>query len=81
MVWSRRTLCREGWELMFSKGDVDSILKQLQKEWGSDPQWEQLLRQAYLGMARADAGIALGPLDPRVIAIIEQHQKVAAQHA
>jgi hypothetical protein len=66
---------------MFSKEDVDSILKQLQKEWGSDPQWEQLLRQAYLGMARADAGIALGPLDPRVIAIIEQHQKIAAQHA
>jgi hypothetical protein len=66
---------------MFSKEDVDAILKQLQKEWGSDPQWEQLLRQAYLGMARADAGIALGPLDPRVIAIIEQHQKVAAQQA
>jgi hypothetical protein len=66
---------------MFSKEDVDSILKQLQKEWGSDPQWEQLLRQAYLGMARADAGIALGPLDPRVIAIVEQHQKVAAQQA
>ncbi|HYY15486.1 MAG TPA: hypothetical protein VE965_02375 [Gammaproteobacteria bacterium] len=66
---------------MFSKEDVDSILKQLQKEWGSDPQWEQLLRQAYLGMARADAGITLGPLDPRVIAIIKQHQKVAAQHA
>jgi hypothetical protein len=66
---------------MLSKEDVDSILKQLQKEWGSDPQWEQLLRQAYLGMARADAGIALGPLDPRVIAIIEQHQRVAAQQA
>jgi hypothetical protein len=66
---------------MFSKEDVESILKQLQKEWGSDPQWEQLLRQAYLGMARADAGAALGQLDPRVIAIIEQHQKVAAQQA
>jgi hypothetical protein len=81
MVWSRQTKCRGGWELMFSKEDVDSILKQLQKEWGSDPQWEQLLRQAYLGMARADAGAALGQLDPRVIAIIEQHQKVAAQQA
>jgi hypothetical protein len=66
---------------MFSKEDVDSILKQLQKEWESDPQWEQLIRQAYLGMARADAGVPLGPLDPRVIAIIEQHQKVAAQQA
>jgi hypothetical protein len=66
---------------MFAKEQVDSILNQLQKEWGSDPQWEQLLRQAYLGMARADAGAPLGQLDPRVIATIEQHQKVAAKRA
>jgi hypothetical protein len=66
---------------MFSKEEVDSILNQLRKEWGSDPQWEQLLRQAYLGMARADAGVPLGQLDPRVTAIIEQHQKVAAKRA
>jgi hypothetical protein len=29
----------------------------------------------YLGMARADAGVALGNLDPRVIKIIQQQQR------
>jgi hypothetical protein len=61
--------------LMFSKEQVESILKQLKQQWGNDPNWEQLLRDTYLGMARADAGQALGNLDPRVIAIIQQHQK------
>jgi hypothetical protein len=61
--------------LMFSKEEVESIEKQLRQEWGTDPNWEQLLRDMYLGMARADAGVALGNLDPRVIKIIQQHQK------
>jgi hypothetical protein len=60
---------------MFSKAQVDAILNQLTQEWHADPQWEQLLRDAYLGMARADAGVALGDLDPRVITIIQQHQR------
>ena len=61
--------------LMFSKEEVESILNQLRQEWGTDPNWEQLLRDVYLGMARADGGAALGNLDPRVIKIIQQHQK------
>lgn len=60
--------------LMFSKEQVESILTQLKQEWETDPNWEQLLRDVYLGMARADAGVALGNLDPRVIKIIQQHQ-------
>ncbi len=60
---------------MFSKDQVESILKQLQQEWGTDPNWERLIRDVYLGMARADAGVALGNLDPRVIKIIEQYRK------
>ena len=61
--------------LMFSKEEVESILNQLRQEWGTDPNWEQLLRDVYLGMARADGGVALGNLDPRVIKVIQQHQK------
>jgi hypothetical protein len=61
--------------LMFSKEQVESILNQLKQEWETDPNWEQLLRDVYLGMARADAGMALGNLDPRVIKIIQQHQR------
>jgi hypothetical protein len=60
---------------MFSKEEVESILNQLRQEWGTDPNWEQLLRDVYLGMARADSGAALGNLDPRVIKVIQQHQK------
>jgi hypothetical protein len=61
--------------LMFSKEEVESIVNQLKQEWGTDPNWEQLIRDVYLGMARADAGVALGNLDPRVIKIIQQHQR------
>jgi hypothetical protein len=60
---------------MLGKEEVDSILNQLRQEWGSDPNWEQLLRDVYLGIARADGGVALGTLDPRVIKLIQQHQK------
>jgi hypothetical protein len=62
---------------MLGKEEVESILHQLRQEWGSDPNWEQLLRDVYLGIARADGGVALGDLDPRVISIIQQHQKQA----
>jgi hypothetical protein len=61
--------------LMFSKEQVESILNQLRQEWETDPNWEQLLRDVYVGMARADAGVALGNLDPRVVKIIQQHQQ------
>jgi hypothetical protein len=60
---------------MLGREEVESILHQLRQEWGSDPNWEQLLRDVYLGIARADGGVALGDLDPRVISIIQQHQK------
>jgi len=60
---------------MFSKEEVDSVLNQLRQEWGTDPNFEQLLRDMYLGIARADGGVALGSLDARVIKLIQQHQR------
>jgi len=60
---------------MLGKEEVEAILNQLKQEWGNDPNWEQLLRDVYLGIAHADGGVALGNLDPRVISIIKQHQK------
>ena len=59
---------------MFSKEAVEAILKELKQRWGTDSSWEQLLRDVYLGMARADAGVDIGNLDARVIAILRQHQ-------
>jgi hypothetical protein len=64
-----------GRTLMFGKEEVDSILNQLKQQWGTDPNWEQLLRDVFVGIARADAGVAIGGLDPRVITIIQQQQK------
>ncbi len=81
---------------MFSKDEVEAILNELRQQWGGDPgdsdpeghhpmgnnpEWEKLLRDAYLGMARADAGVALGELDPRVTAIIQKYQQQAAHKA
>jgi hypothetical protein len=60
---------------MFSKEEVEAVVKQVKQEWGTDPNYEQLLRDMYLGIARADGGAALGSLDPRVIKLIQQHQK------
>jgi hypothetical protein len=60
---------------MLGKEGVESILSELKQKWGSDPNWEQPLRDVYLGIARADAGVALGGLDSRVISLIQQHQK------
>jgi len=59
---------------MFSKEEVESILRQLKEQWGSHPDYERLLRDVYLGIARADGGAALGNLDPRATALIEQHR-------
>jgi len=59
---------------MFAKEGVEAILNQLKQEWGTDPNYEQLLRDLYLGIARADGGAALGNLDPRIIQLIQQHQ-------
>ncbi len=60
---------------MFGKEEVESILNQLKQDWGNDPNYEQLLRDMFLGIARADGGVGLGDLDPRVIGIIQQHLK------
>jgi hypothetical protein len=80
---------------MFSKDEVAAIIDELTRKYKQashddheprnpldlDQQWERLLRDAYTGMARADAGAALGDLDPRVIEIIQQYQQKTAQKA
>jgi hypothetical protein len=63
---------------MLGKEEVESILKQLKQAWGNDPNWEQLLRDVYVGIARADSGVALGSLDARVVNVIEQQKKQSA---
>jgi len=80
---------------MFSKDEVEAIIDELRRKYKKashddheprnpldlDQDWEKLLRDAYTGMARADAGVPLGDIDPRAIAIIQEYQQKAAQKA
>ena len=58
---------------MFDKHSLDSLLEELRDEFELEPDWEDLQRDAHLGVARSDAGVALGKIDSRVIALIEKH--------
>lgn len=59
---------------MFSKDIIDDIFSQLKAEWGyvSRQEWSAIVKDAHLGIARADAGVPLGNIDGRVRAIIEK---------
>ena len=58
---------------MFDKAALDTLFADLKKKYGSDPDWEQLLRDAHLGVARSDAGVDLGNIDPRAGDLIKSH--------
>jgi hypothetical protein len=62
---------------MFSKDIVDDIFSQLKAEWGyvSRQEWSAMLKDAHLGIARAEAGVPLGNIDGRVRAIIEKRME------
>jgi hypothetical protein len=81
---------------MFSKEEVEAIIGELRQQCGAQPnpehsheplaplytsEWEDVIRDAYVGIAHADAGTPLGNLDPRVIAVLEKHQKASSQKA
>ena len=59
---------------MFDKKRLDAFFDELKQEWRGKPPYEQLLRDAHLGIALSDAGRPLGDIDPRVIALIEKHK-------
>ena len=58
---------------MFDKQSLDNMLEELRDEFELEPDWEDLQRDAHLGVARSDAGVGLGQLDSRVVALIEKH--------
>ena len=58
---------------VFSKQQLEELFAQLKRDWGYVPEWEKILRDAHLGVARADAGAPLGDIDPRVVAMIERY--------
>lgn len=59
---------------MFDKQTLDTMFDELRDEYELEPDWEDIQRAAHLGVARSDAGIALGDLDSRVVPFLEKHQ-------
>ena len=58
---------------MFDKQSLDALLEELRDEYELDPDWEEIQRDAHLGVARSDAGVPVGEIDSRVISLIDKH--------
>ncbi len=58
---------------MFDKQSLDALLEELRDEYELEPEWEEIQRAVHLGVARSDAGVPLGDIDSRVVALIEKH--------
>ena len=58
---------------MFDKTSLDALLEELRDEYELESDWEEIQRDAHLGVARADAGVGLGDIDARVAPLIEKH--------
>lgn len=63
----------EGLE-MFEKTHVEALFGELERQWRNTPEFEQLSRDAHLGIALWDAGRSVDRIDPRVVALIEKHK-------
>ena len=59
---------------MFTRETIDALLDDLRGKYGSDPDWEQIIRDTHLGVAWSDAGVEMKDIDPRVIGAIERHR-------
>ena len=58
---------------MFDKTALEALLEELRDEYELESDWEEIQRSAHLGVARSDAGVALGAIDARVAPLIEKH--------
>ena len=58
---------------MFDKTALEARLEELRDEYELESDWEEIQRSAHLGVARSDAGVALGDIDARVAPLIEKH--------
>jgi hypothetical protein len=60
---------------MFEKAHLDALFAELDSEWRGSVDFDQLTRDAHLGIALSDAGRPLEDrIDPRAIALIDKHK-------
>ncbi len=60
---------------MFSKEQLEGLFDELKRDYGMEPDWELIFRDAHLGVAYSDANTELKDIDPRVVALIEKHRE------
>ena len=60
---------------VFSKEQIEGLFDELKRDYGMEPDWEIIVRQAHLGVAYSDANAELKDIDPRVVAVIEKHRE------
>ena len=58
---------------MFNKEALDKYFAELRAQFANEPDWEQMVRDSHLGIARSDAGVSLGQIDARVQDLIGKH--------
>ncbi len=58
---------------MFDKQSLDSLFDELRDEYELEPDWEEIQRDAHLGVARVDGGVEIGNIDPRVAELVARH--------
>ena len=60
---------------MFQKDTLDALFAELEINYGQTTEYDQLLRDAHLGIALSDAvRESDGQIDDRVVALIERHR-------
>ena len=60
---------------MFKKPDIDALFDELKARFGGCSDYEELLRDAHLGIAYVDVDRPLGDeIDARVATLVEKHR-------
>ncbi len=59
---------------MFDREMLDKYFTELRDRYANEPDWEQLVRDSHLGIARSDASVDLGDIDGRIKELIEKHK-------
>ena len=59
---------------MFDKPSLDALFDELRREYELESDWEDIQKDAHLGVARSDADVPLGNIDHRVVPLIEKHK-------
>ena len=61
--------------MKFGRGELDALFEALRTELGDAPDFEQLLRDAHLGIALSDARRPLtGQVDDRIVALVKRYR-------